>query len=596
MILSALNDYYERLLGSNVEGISPSGYSQEKISFEIVLALDGRVVAVNDIRDVTGKKPVPRSLSVPQPEKRTVGIKSNFLWDKTSYVLGVSETSKRSDKEHEAFLDFHLKNLADETDAGMVAFLSFLKTWKPENFQTPLFSKEMLDANIVFRLDNECNYIHELPAARSARSRLLIDDAGSAAGMCLVTGHIQPLARLHPSIKGVNGAQSAGASIVSFNLDSFTSYGKNQGENAPISEQAAFSYTTVLNYLLRRSEHNHQRLQMGDTTVVFWAQADSIAKADAAEVLVDTFFNPPSDDVQETQKLREVLEVVSQGKPLREINPNFDDSTRIFILGLAPNASRLSIRFWQVDTLYLFTKRLAEHFEDLAIEPSPWRTPPAVWRLLLAAAPSRDGKAKSEDVPPLLAGEFTRAILTGSRYPRSLLSNIVMRLRSDGEISGTRVAVCKAVLARDKRKGVKSIQEEIPVSLDTDNRDPGYLLGRLFATLENIQRAALGKQINATIRDRYYGAASATPANVFPVLVRNAQHHLSRIRKDKPGFAVNLEKEIGEIIDLLGTTFPRSLRIEAQGHFAIGYYHQSHARFNQKGAQDTIDLEEGDAA
>lgn len=579
MILAALNDYYQRLITQAASGVSPFGYSQEKINYEILLAHDGSVVDVNDIRDTSGKKPAPRVMSVPQPEKRTVGIKSNFLWDKTSYVLGVSASSKRADKEHEAFKTFHRDCLADEEDAGMKAFIAFLQTWTPERFSAAPFNAEMLDSNVVFRLDGEQAYLHERPAAQAVRAKLLGHEEGTSIGTCLVTGEALPLARLHPAIKGVNGAQSAGASIVSFNLASFSSYGKTQGENAQISEQAAFAYTTVLNHLLRRSDHNRQRLQVGDASVVFWAQADDSQQAEAAEHFMANFFDPPADDDQEAQKLRSALEAVSQGRPLSGLDLGLDAGTRIFVLGLAPNASRLSIRFWQSDSLEVFAKRLAEHYRDLDMQPSPWRTPPAIWRLLLATAPSRDGRAKSEDIPPQLAGELTRAILTGAHYPRSLLSNVIMRFRADGDISGMRVALCKGVLARERRLGNKNSNKEVPVSLDTSNTDPGYLLGRLFSSLENIQRAALGKQINATIRDRYYGSASATPASVFPVLVRNAHHHLARLRKDKPGLAVNLEKEIAEIVSLLGTTFPKSLRIEAQGHFAIGYYHQSHTRF-----------------
>lgn len=591
MILAALSDYYEHLLECGAAGVSPAGYSQEKISYEILLAADGRVVDVNDIRDTSGKKPFPRSLSVPQPEKRTVGIKSNFLWDKTSYVLGVSAVSKRADKEHAAFLALHHESLSGDSDAGIKAFLAFLQGWAPVRFSEPPFSEEMLDANIVFRLDGERGYLHERPAARALRARLLAADDGGREGICLVTGERQTLARLHPSIKNVNGAQSAGASIVSFNLDSFSSYGKSQGENAPVSEQAVFAYTTVLNYLLRRDEHNHQRLQIGDATVVFWAQADDSQQTEAAEDLLKAFFDPPSDDGQETHRLRIVLEAVAQGRPISGLALGLDEGTRIFVLGLAPNASRLSIRFWQTDTLDVFVKRLAQHFQDLLLEPSPWRTPPAVWRLLLATAPSREGKSKSEDVPPQLAGELTRAVLTGSRYPRSLLSNVIMRFRVDGDISGVRVALCKGVLARERRLGVKGVNEEVPVSLDTNNTDAGYLLGRLFSMLENIQSAALGKQINATIRDRYYGAASATPAIVFPMLIRNAQNHLSRVRKDKSGFAVNLEKQVGEIVDRLGPIFPKSLRIESQGHFAIGYYHQKQAHYTRNDGQDAADIE-----
>ena len=212
-----------------------------------------------------------------------------------------------------------------------------------------------------------------------------------------------------------------------------------------------------------------------------------------------------------------------------------------------------------------------------------------MWRLALATAPSRDGRAKSEDIPPQLAGELMRAILSGNRYPGSLLANVVMRMRTDGDVSGVRVALCKAVLARNLR--IQHSHEEVPVSLDPQSTQPAYLLGRLFAVLEYVQRSALGKQVNATIRDRYYGAASATPASIFPVLLRNTKNHMSKLRKERPGLAVILEKEIGEIIAGLPERFPRSLVIEEQGRFAIGYYHQSQAHFTKRGAEDDVSTE-----
>ncbi|MDR1968177.1 MAG: type I-C CRISPR-associated protein Cas8c/Csd1 [Burkholderiaceae bacterium] len=591
MILQALYGNYQRLLARKERGLSAFGYSPEKISYEIVLAPDGTVVQVNDIRDMSGKKPLPHILNVPQPEKRTVGIKPNFLWDKTSYVFGVSATSQRANRENEAFKTLHRDCLSGQSDPGLLAFLAFLDSWTPERFQAPQFKDDMRDTNVVFRLDGERAYLHERPAAQMVRARLLGgDDEGEKGldGMCLVTGEHQPLARLHPAIKGVNGAQTAGASIVSFNLESFGSYGKSQGENAPISEQAAFAYTTMLNHLLRRGEDNRQWLQIGDATVVFWAETEDAEEAQAVESLVQLFVDPRSDDAQEAEKLRRVLNDVAQGRPrpLASFDPKLDEGTRLFVLGLAPNASRLSIRFWQCDTLEVFVQRMAEHERDLRIEPMPWKTAPSAWRLVLATAPSRDGRAKSEDVAPQLAGELVRAMLSGAHYPRSLLSNVLMRMRADGDISGVRVALCKGVLARDRRLGVNIQQEEISVGLDIQSLNPGYRLGRLFAVLENVQRNALGGQINATIRDRYYGAASATPAAVFPVLLRNTQNHLGRLRKDKPGLAVNLEKQIREIVDGLSERFPRSLRIEDQGRFAIGYYHQSQARFAGKDATD----------
>jgi len=585
MILQALNDYYQRLLMQDV-GIALPGYSQEKISYVLVLSLEGDLVDVQDIRVQVGKKMQPRLLSVPQPQKRTSGVKSNFLWDKTSYVLGVSsKESDRLEQEHIAFKNLQETLLADCSDPGLQALFKFLNQWTPDQFQPPLFSPEMLDSNLVFRIDGQLQYLHDTPAAQEIWSRLQVA-ADSKEGMCLVTGQRQPLARLHPAIKGVNGAQSSGASIVSFNLDSFSSYGKAQGDNAPVSEQVAFAYTTVLNHLLRRDDSNHQRLQIGDASVVFWAEADNAAQAGAAETLFWEMLDPPADDGSETERLRQAMDAVSSGRALRELNPQLEDDTRLYVLGLAPNASRLSIRFWETGSLLSFARRLAEHFQDLALEPQPWKTAPAMWRLLLATAPSRDGKSKSEDVPPQLAGELTRAILTGSRYPRSLLNQIIMRLRADGDISGVRVALCKAVLARDLRRGVKGIKEEVPMSLDKEASNPGYRLGRLFAVLESAQHSALGGKVNATIRDRYFGAASATPATVFPMLLRNTQNHLAKLRKEKPGLAVTLEKDISEIINGLPTQFPRSLRLEDQGRFAIGYYHQSQARFTHSKEED----------
>lgn len=597
MILEALARQYQRLIERDEPGLSPYGYSPEKISYAIVLSVDGDPVDVVSLLDTSGKKPLPQSMSVPQPEKRTSGIKSNFLWDKTSYMLGVSASSKRSEKEHEAFKAFHNQILTDETDPGLTALLKFLAKWTPERFASAPFTPEMLDANVVFKLDGERQYLHQRPVAQAVRARLLnlAADAGAAASTpqrCLVTGELADVARLHPAIKGVNGAQSSGASIVSFNLEAFNSYGKSQGHNAPVSEPAAFAYTTVLNHLLRRDQHNRQRLAVGDATVVFWAEVQDADQAQSSEDLLAALLSPDSksDEGQETEKVRQVMEVVVKGRPLTDLDPKLDEGTRMYVLGLAPNASRLSVRYWLCDTLGDLVQRLRQHAQDLALEPSPWKTAPSVWRLALATAPSRGEphKAKAEDVPPLLAGELMRAILTGGRYPQSLLTNVVMRMRSDGDISGVRVALCKAVLNRDLRLSHSNISDkEVPVSLDVHSTNSGYLLGRLFAVLEGAQRLALGSQVNATIRDRYYGSASATPALVFPVLLRNTQNHMSRIRKDKPGAAINIERDIQEVIDKLPGEFPKHLGMQDQGRFAIGYYHQTQARYQKADKADS---------
>lgn len=597
MIFASLVQHYERLAA---RGELPAfGFTQEKISFVLVLDRNGALQDIEDIRTTDGKKPKPVLLTVPASFKRSgISPPSFFLWDKTAFVLGVehkadAETPTLNLKSHAAFRQLHLERLAGATDAGLVALRKFVEAWVPEHWaRVPLVCKhagDLFGSNLVFRLDGELGYLHARAAALQLVSRFsTIDDA--VAGTCLVTGESRPIARLHPAIKGVRGAQSSGASIVSFNLDAFDSYGKSQGSNAPVSVHAAFAYTTVLNHLLRRDPHHPQCTQIGDASVVFWAQAEDAKKQEAAEMLFSQALDPPPDDRSETKSLGRALAAVSEGRAAKDLDPDLDPHTRLFVLGLAPNASRLSIRYWITGSLAEFAQRLSQHYRDLMIEPVPWKTPPNPWRLLTSIA----AQENSENIPPLLAGAVMRSVLTGSRYPRTLLSAALVRMRADRQITGLRVALCKAVLTRGQRLDARKNQQEIPVSLDRSNPAASYRLGRLFSALESIQEVALGK-VSATVKDRYYASASATPAQVFPLLMRGAQNHLSKAMKDnsKGGLARALEIEVNQIIDGLGNEFPRTLSLEDQGRFAIGYYHQRGERFRSKAgkdeAPDTID-------
>lgn len=599
MILAALNNYYNRLIEQGADDVPAFGFSQEQISFALVIDDKGELVDVISLIDTSGKKPRPRVMQVPQPPKRASNIAPCFLWDKTSYVLGLTRSESQKDVERtgktfEAFRLFHQKWLDDEDDVGLQALLAFLGKWNPDDAEMVARIPEVaLDTNVVFRLEGDQRFLHERPASAAVRARQL-SQSGEHKSICLVTGSFASPTKLHPTIKNVNGAQTAGASLVSFNQNAFESYGKTQGDNSPVSDVAAFGYGTALNYLLRRSEQNNHRLQIGDATVVFWAESTSTGKAEAAESLFGVLLQPPApDDEAENARLQATLMAVSKGRPLNELNPGLESDTRIYVLGLSPNAARLSIRFWQVDSLEVLARRVYEHYQDLLLEPKPWKSAPAIWRLLAETVPHHTGsKPKLDDVAPHLAGEMARAILTGQRYPRSLLSNLLMRMRADGDVTSLRVALCKAVLARDARLSKhNSDTKEIPVSLDTDNTDPGYLLGRLFASLESVQRAALGGKVNATIRDRFFGSASATPASIFPVLMRNAQNHMSKVKKDRPGLATNLEKQLDEIVGKLSPQLPKSLRMESQGRFAIGYYHQR-AEIFKKHEPELIEGEE----
>lgn len=574
-ILQSLVSYHERLSNSSGEDTPGYGFSSEKISYAIVLSPEGGIVDRVPLLDTSGKKPRPSSRLVPRPVPRTSGVASNFMWDKSAYVLGVKRdrTTKEpvlSRKEYEDFRKFHQEMLADTNDTGLRALLAFLEQWEPERYHALPFddAEEMVDTNLVFRLDGKSkSFLHERDAARRIWLNHLAQQGGET-GLCMITGETAPIARLHPVIKGVRGGQSSGTNIVSFNQDAFTSFDRKQGDNAPVSEEAAAAYTTALNHLLQEPG---TRIFIGDTTVAFWAIAEDERTAAAAEGLFAALTEPPSTDEQETIKLADVLQRVRAGRPLKEIAPGLDEKTSFHILGLAPNASRLSIRFYHTNTIGEIARRIVQHWEDLHLDPEPWKTPPSARRLLYETAVQR----KAENIPPILGGGLMHAIFTGQRYPRSLLAVVVERMRADKDINGIRAAICKACLARDHRLGINTEMEVVPVSLNRDEPNPAYRLGRLFAVYENVQRAALGR-INATIKDRYYGAASATPAAVFPMLIKNSAHHLSSLRKGgkSGGLAHWFNQEIDSILDGIDTAFPRSLRLEDQGRFALGYHHQ----------------------
>ncbi|MFM2278400.1 MAG: hypothetical protein RLZZ444_631 [Pseudomonadota bacterium] len=573
-VLSALAKAYDRLPGA-----PPYGFSSEKIGFVISLNEDGSVAGVIDWREGEGKKARPRLMLVPQPVKRTAGIAPNFLWDKTSYVLGVTAgEGKRTAEEHAEFVKLQLNAIGQTEDAGLQAFALFLQKWSPEKFQPPLWPEEAKDQNVIFALESDRRqhiYLHDRPAARALWAQL--SGAGDAAAqICLVFGNAGPVARLHPSIKGVWGAQSSGAALVSFNLDAFTSYGHEQGDNAPVSEAAAFAYTTALNRFLERDSGH--RIQIGDASTVFWADAEDLAAADEAEAIFGMFFDSgglTDEDKQTEEKLatRTIgikLEQIRQGMPLSEIEPRLSEGVRFFVLGLAPNAARLSVRFYFEDDFGHLTENYQKFLSDMHVEPPPRDGTPLLWRYLLETAVL----GKRENITPNLAGEWMRAILAGTPFPLTLMSSVLTRIRADGEVNALRAGILKAML-------IRNFKMEAPVALDPDNTNRGYLLGRLFALYEEIQRAALGGKVNATIKDKFYGSASATPRKVFAVLEGGSANHLAKVRKASPGREVNLQKAVRSVMDLMTPSddpahdpFPVSLTAQEQAFFGLGYHHQ----------------------
>ncbi|GAB2727229.1 type I-C CRISPR-associated protein Cas8c/Csd1 [Halomonas garicola] len=347
MILSALNEYYQRL--AEEKKVPPPGFSSERISFCLVFSEKGVPLQIVDLRDTSGKKPKSVPYQVPVDKRRTSGIHAYPLWDKTAYALGATAgEGKRLTDEHAAFKDRQADLFSSSDDFELQAFLTFLTQWSPEKLtRLPGYSEDVLDANIVFRLDGTHHYLHDNKNARQLWSITLEND-DETIGECLVTGKEAPLGVGHPAIRGVRGSQSSGASLVSFNSDAYESYGHKGQANAAISKEAIFGYSTALNYLLRGDAENHQRLQLGDTTTVFWAKSHDSKHAEAAEGFFAMLNEPPSDE-QESAKLASLLLKVAQGRPLAELDPMLDADTQFFVLGLAPNAARLSVRFWYVD-------------------------------------------------------------------------------------------------------------------------------------------------------------------------------------------------------------------------------------------------------
>lgn len=570
MILHALYDYYERK-----PDLPKDGFEAREIPFVIELSPEGRVIQLEDTRESRGKKKVAKSFLVPQGVKKSVNVAANLLWGNAEYVLGVPDPKKLAarrgkgrEDEYQARLAQMLEAFVKEiralspdalADDGIQAVLKFLEGNERETVlklgDAGLEIGEF-NPNVTFRLQGDVDLVCQRQIVRQVlKMRIPV----TKTEICLVTGRPDEIERLHPPIKGVRDAQTSGANVVSFNLDAFHSYGKEQGANAPIGRRAASAYTLALNHLLRRD--SPQKLQVGDATTVFWAERDTGLENEFAMFFDES---PKDDPDRGVRAVAALLQAAQQG-----VGPFMDDKTRFFVLGLAPNAARIAIRFWQVGTVADMAGRILKHFEDINITaPSNQRFLSLSFLLRSTAQPSQKWPGGDpEKIPPNLGGEVMRAILAGLTYPDTLFQAALRRIRAEREITHPRAAILKACLNRKSDLNEK----EITVSLDKENLNPGYRLGRLFAVLERVQEEA-NPGINATIRDRFYGAASSTPVTVFSNLVKLSNHHLSKL--ENQGRRVNLEKLIGEIVSGLPPAFPPHLSLGDQGRFAIGYYHQ----------------------
>lgn len=568
MILQALYDYYQRKASDPQSNIAPQGWEWKEIPYLIVIDNKGTFVSVNDTREGEGKVKRAKRFLVPQAVKRTVGIKPYLLWDNIEYALGANPR-KRDDvaERHRRFKQRIREEFEGENFSSIDALLSFLENDPVESIKQgdPEVLKEILEENpfVAFKIDGEshttlCDDIRSVEPSSSS--------GVDAKGVCLITGTPDTeIARLHPDIKGVRGTNTKGATLVAFNLPAFESYKKAQNYNAPISVGAAFAYTTSLNVLLGKDSRN--KVSVGDATVVFWGEKQPKVSFNLEDQFAWYVADRKDDPERGVQAVKALYDAIHTGK--------ISHSTeRFFVLGLAPNAARISVRFFRQGMVRDFCEKIMRHFDDFEIVRSPRDAEYlSLYRILTSTAL----EYKMDNVPPNLAGSVIESILDGTPYPATLLQQCVRRIRAEQNVTRPRAAILKATLNRFNRVH-KLYEKEITMALDLSNPKLGYRLGRLFAVLEKIQEEA-SPGINTTIRDRFYGAASTSPVAVFSQLLKLKNHHLAKL--DNPGRRVNFEKLIGEIMSDI-SELPGHLTLNDQAYFSVGYYHQRQDFFTSK--------------
>lgn len=577
MILQSLTAYYDRLL--NEGNIQPPGLQEKELHWAVEIDPDGTFVALTR----TGEGKRGRKAVVPTEVKRSVNIAANLLWDKLDYVLGGhapdldEKKAAKVSLRHAAFRE-RLHDLPESTreDAGVAAVLAFFEKGGVDAAQATEAWTAMIESggNVSFRLTGDEGFVCERPAVRAAAALAVTEDSDATGRpWCLVTGQRAIAARLHHSIKGVRGGQSTGVNIVSFNLKAFESHGWEKGRNAPVGEAAANAYVAALNYLLARDNDTHHRNE-GDTTFVFWAAR----KTTMEDRFAHLYGGEAVEEIEKNgQDVADVFDAIRKGLLVFD-----DDDTPFYVLGLAPNVARLAVRFWYEGTVADVAGRFRRHFVDLEIaDPGGNIKNLGLWRLLGAASRGGDAKNMQDNLRGVLAAGVVAAILKGTPYPYILLARTIERCRSEQSVWPIRAALIKAVLNRRIRQ-FSPMEKEVTVSLDTNYDNPGYLLGRLFSAFEDIQRGAQPK-INTTIRDRYFGAAVASPRSVFIQLDKLKNAHLKKLRRTNPGHAVNAEKLVGAITDKIAAraAFPATLSLDDQGRFILGYHHQRQDFFHK---------------
>lgn len=574
MILQALTEYYRTL--ENSGQISPLGWGEAKVSYALCIGPEGALEQVVSLQteQKKGKKTVlrPQIMRLPAPVKRTVGIVPNFLCDNASYLLGADNKGKpqRTLECFQACKALHEELLDGVDSPAAQAVLAFFRTWQPEQAAghpalADCWEELMAGGNLVFRHGGA--FVHEDALVRRAWDGHYRAEGDGPQMICLVTGEHGTVESTHPSVKNVYGAQSSGAALVSFNAPAFCSYGKEQNYNAPTSKYAAFAYTTALNHLLSDREHVYR---MGDTTVVCWARCGG----DVYQNMMGWMFfgQEPAHTLSDLQS---ALKGLCSGNAVELDGARLDPDMDFYILGISPNAARLSVSFFLRNSFGAFLRNAQAHQQRLEIvKPAydKFDTIP-MWKLLDETV---NQNSRDKTPAPNMAGEVLRSVLTDTRYPATLLNGVALRIRAEHSVTRGRAAILKAYYLKNTHPDVP--KEVLTVSLNPDSTNVPYNLGRLFSVLEAVQSSA-NPGINTTIKDKYFNSASATPAVVFPVLVNLAQKHLKKLDS---GLRTHYDKQITGLLSKLGERYPSRLNLPQQGSFQLGYYHQTQSRFEKK--------------
>lgn len=581
MILQALVKHYENL---EREGkVSKRGWCSAKVSYGIELSKEGQIKTIVWLKEehMAGKKQIwlPKILTVPEMVTRSSGVSANFLCDNSKYLLGIDKetiqgnTNPRVLECFQAAKEKHLALLEGVSGEMAQAIRLFFEMWNPtcaeKNQEVKENWEELTDGgNLIFCMGADFAQDDENIRDIWEQNQKESQEEGAVKGICLATGKEDEISRIHKTIKGVPGAQSSGAALVSFNAPAFESYGKEQSYNAPVGKYAEFAYTTALNYLLAQREYT---LQVGDTKVLFWAES-------ARKEYQESFFfcvDPQKDNQQVAKDLFNKLSNYQMGE-LQEIN--LDPEQECYLLGLSPNAARLSVRFFYYNSFGEILENLRKHYERMEMVKPSWETRDylGITDMLQETV---NQKAKDKKPVSHMAAMALQTILTGARYPFSLYSDTLIRIRAEqGNVTWGRASIVKAYLIHNTqwKEGVNYM------GLNEESNDTAYVLGRLFAVLESIQLDA-NPGIKATIRDRYFNAACATPASVFPILFKLKNSHIKKLEREKESSKIYYEKLLMSIMEKLSLeNYPQRLSLEEQGKFILGYYHQMQKKYEKR--------------